>query len=158
MTWSCSQTHNVEKRNVLWSSYIFKIAPAILLSFCVRPGMMCSICSRKLQYCLQRKGKHRISRPLTVSHSHFTREHMPAPFMVKKRVMCWNLCRVSPSVFSMWRPVGPASAAQLKCNVSQWASEYGDPSTFCMQTTLLVDKAISRPKYWHFYGIVFGKD
>lgn len=143
------------KWDILWSSYIFKIAPAMMLSFCVRTGMMASICSRKLQYCLKWKGKPHISRPWTVSHSHLTREHMPVPFMVKKTVMYENLC---PSVFLAGRSASLASAAGLKCNVSQWASEYQHSFPFCMETALLADKAISRQKYWHFYRIVFGKD
>ena len=82
------------------------------MSTSVRTGMMASIYSRKLRHCLQWEGKSHISRPLTAAHSDFTREHMPAPFMVKKAVMYENLfIHIPPSVFWAWRSASRASVA-----------------------------------------------
>ena len=120
------------KWNILWSSYIFKIAPTMMLSFCVRTGVMASIYSRKASTLPQVRRKSSYFEATDCSPFGFHKGTYASSFYGQENSDVWASLYPHLPMSSWCTSASLASVAGLKCNVSQWASEYQHSFTFCM--------------------------
>lgn len=119
-----------KKRSILWSTYIFKTAPTMMLSFCVSTEWWLLSVPENFSIASSEKEK-------LIFQGHWCQSihilwgdgcQVLLPCRKEKYISVSLL--LSPPVFLVCRPASLAAVTGLKCNVSRWASGYQHSFSF----------------------------